>query len=63
MGHMRFDTLEGVDRFQRELDSFDVRYDKKLDITSEWLYCLRYDNTDYQKKVSEEIHDLYGVEF
>ena len=63
MGHMRFDTLEGVDRFQRELNSYGVRFDEKLDITTEGLYCLRYDATDYEQKVNEEIHDLYGVEF
>lgn len=60
---MKFDTLEGVDRFQRELNSFDVRFDEKLDITSEGLYCLRYDKQDYEQKLEQEMCELYGIEY
>lgn len=63
MGHIRFDTLEWVDRFQRELDSFGVWYDQKLDITSEGLYCLRYDKWDYEEKLREEMCEIYWIEY
>lgn len=63
MGHIKFDTLEWVDRFQRELNSFDVWYDPKLDITSEGLYCLWYDKGDYENKLHQEWCEVYWVEY
>lgn len=63
MGHKRFDDIESVNRFERELASFDVWYNPKLDITSEGLYCLWYDRLDYEKKLEKEYCEVYGVEY
>lgn len=54
----KFDTLEGVDYFQRQLDSFGVRYNPSLEVSSEGLYCLRYDKWELDR----EMELFYGVD-